>query len=128
MKSLQQRRFDVLLRVQAFLDANASTVGPIGTSGARKELDDAIGAVTGHTTVQGTAERTMAGQKSHERALEISIRNEHVRPIATFARARLRGSPNIAALSRTVDNLGGAKLVHAARSMATAAAPYAATF
>ena len=128
MKQIQQRSLDALLRVQAFLDANATTVGPIGTSAARRELDDAITALNDHATTQGSATRTIAGQKNTQRSLEVSIRNEHMKPIATFARARLRGTPNFAALTRKVDNLNGPKLVYTARAMATAAAPYADTF
>jgi hypothetical protein len=128
MNQLQQRRLDALLRVQAFLDANATTVGAIGTSAARKELDDAVSALTDHSTAQGSLTRNIAGQKNIKRTLEISIRNEHMKPIATFARARLRGTPNYASLTRRVDRYEGNKLIHSARAMATAAAPYADSF
>src|SRR4051812_27384494 len=128
VKQIQQRSLDALLRVQAFLDANASTVGAIGTSAARRELDDSIAALNDGATAQGTIVRTIAGQKNTQRSLEFSIRNAHMKPIAHFARARLRGTPNFAALTRKVDNLNGPKLVHTARAMATAAAPYADTF
>src|SRR5207253_4059291 len=78
MKAIQQRSLDALLRVQAFLDANASTVGPIGTSAARRELEDAITALNDHATAQGTVVRTIAGQKNTQRSLEFSIRNAHM--------------------------------------------------
>jgi hypothetical protein len=128
MEQLQQRSLDALLRVQAFLDANASTVGAIGTSAARRELDDSITALHDRATAQGTIGRNIAGQKNSQRSLEFSLRNAHMRPIAHFARARLRGTPNFAALTRIANNLNGPKLVHTARAMATAAAPYADTF
>ena len=128
MNQRQQRSLDALLRTQAFLNANASTVGVTATSAARRELDDAIAALSDHSTTQGSVARTMDGQLNIERALKVSIRNAHIKPIATFARARLRGTPNFATLTRTVGRVRGGKLVHTARALATAAAPYADSF
>jgi hypothetical protein len=66
----------------------------------------------------------MAGQQSRERALTNELRTQHMKPIATFARARLRGAPDIAAITRAAPRLEGPRLVRAARAMATAAAPH----
>ena len=128
MNQHQQRRFDALLRVQQFLDTNASDVGTLAASAGRKELDAAVSALTDCADIQGSANLTMAGQINHERFLEVAVRNEHMKPIATFARARLRGVPEIAALSKRLDDLHGARLVRAARSMASAAEPHADAF
>ena len=128
MNQKQQRRFDAFLRSQEFLDSNAGIVGTLATSAGRKELDVAVTALAGHADVQGSANLRMAGQISNERALEAAIRNEHMKPIATFARARLRGAPDFATLTRRVETLHGPRLVRAAAAMATAAEPYVAAF
>ena len=128
MKQQQQRRFDSLLRVQEFLDTNAGAVGATATSAGRKELDAAIAALTDCTNVQASTDLRLTGKVNNERALETSVRNEHMKPVATFARARLRGSPEIATLIRPLQNLHGARLVRAARAMATAAASYSDAF
>ena len=52
------------------------------------------------------------------------LRARHMQPIATFARARLKGVPDFAALTRPVTKLQPKPLVRAAQAMATAAAPH----
>jgi hypothetical protein len=124
MRQHQQRRLDAFRRAQDFMDANASRLGALATSEGRRQLDAAVTALGDLGTEQGSADRRMAGQSSRERALTNELRNQHMQPIATFARARLRGVPDIAALTRSAPRLKGAHLVRSARAMATAAAPH----
>jgi hypothetical protein len=126
MQSHQQRQHDSLRRVLDFLDVNAATVGAVADPVARKELDASVAALTGLGTDQGAADQRMAGQLNRERAIAAELKTQHLAPIAAFARAHLRGSPDYAALTRAWSKLNRATLVRAARSMASAAAPYAA--
>ena len=125
MKHHQQRQADALRRVQDFLEANADAVKPLGDSEGRKQLSAAITRVGVLANDQGSADLQMAGQISREKSLATDLVTRHMQPIATFARARLRGVPDFAALTRPVAHLHGNVLVHAARAMATAAAPHA---
>ena len=126
MKKHQQYRIDALHRSRDFLDSNVAAVTGLADSEGKKQLDASIVALAGFTTTQEWANRYMAGRKGRERALAVSLVEQHMRPIATFARARLRGVPDFAALARRTMNGTGAALVREARGMATAAAPHVA--
>lgn len=123
MNQKQQRKIDSLLRVRDFLDANADQVGALKDSEARKQLDDAVNALTTHGADQAATDLAMAGQISRQRALAVELRASHMQPIASFARAKLRGVPDFAALVKSGLDLQPKQLVRAARAMATAAAP-----
>jgi len=125
MNQKQQRKIDSLLRVRDFLDDNADHVGAIKDSEGRKQLDGAIAALTTHGDDQAATDLAMAGQSSRQRALAIELRASHMQPIAKFARAKLRGVPDFAALVKSGRDLQPKQLVRAARAMATAAAPQA---
>ena len=125
MNQKQQRTIDALLRVRDFFDANANQVGVLNASEGRKQLEDAITALTAHGNDQAATDLALAGQISRERALALELRASHMQPIATFARAKLRGVPDFAALVKSGVDLPPKQLVRAARAMATAAAPQA---
>src|ERR1043166_4441803 len=125
MRLHQQHEQEALRRVQAFLDTHDSVVGPLKDSEARKQLDDAVARLAAHTLDQGTANLEAAGQTNRKRQLAVVLKSEHMQPIATFARARLKGVPDVAALTQPTGDLHGNKLVSAARAMATAALPHA---
>lgn len=127
MNQHQQRTLDSLRRVQDFLDTHADVVGPLKDSEGRKQLDDAVTQLAAHSNDQGSADLAMAGQISREKSLVTDLKTEHMQPIATFARAKLRGAPDFAALTKSAAKLKGKALVRAARAMATAAAPNADT-
>jgi hypothetical protein len=125
MKQHQQRQLDALRRVQDFLDSHADVVGALRESEGRKQLDAAATRLATLDNDQGTAGLELAGQASRAKALTADLRASHMQPIARFARARLRGTPDFAALTRSASRLQGKPLVRAARAMATAAAPHA---
>ena len=125
MNQRQQRQHDALLRVEDFVDSHAATVGVIASSEGRAQLQTCLASIAAHAVEQGTAHRRIAGEFNTERKLTEELLTQHITPIATFARARLRGTPGGAALATSCRGLQGVKLVHAARSLATAAAPYA---
>jgi hypothetical protein len=126
MNYRQQRQLDALRRVQDFLDSHAADVGALNDCEARTQLDDAVTQLAAFGNDQGTANLQMTGQIHRERAMAVDLRHRHMQPIATFARARLRGAPDFAALARPASNkLLRTTLVRAARAMAAAAAPHA---
>jgi hypothetical protein len=126
MRTQQQYRLDSFYRVQAFLDTNAGVVGPLGSSEARRQLDVAVTQLKAHLDDQGTTTLEMAGQLGRQRMLITDLKIRHMRPIAVFARAKLRGVPDFAALSRPLVSQSPKQLVQLARAMATAAVPYVA--
>jgi hypothetical protein len=125
MKQHQQSKYDALRRVQDYLDQHAEVVGTLNSSEGRKQLDASLVRLTTLLNEQGSAGLVMSGQASRARSLSTDLKVRHMRPIAAFARTRLRGVPDFAALTRPDSSLQGKALVHAARAMATAAAPYA---
>lgn len=125
MKQEQQRRFDSLLRARDFVRTHAAALPGLASAPALAQLDDAIASIGGHGTTQGTADRSLAGHLGRQRALVQELIRCHISPLAKFARAKLRGTPDFAALTFKPDDKRAAALVQGARSMALAATPYA---
>jgi hypothetical protein len=125
MNHHQQRHVDGFARGQHYLDDQASDVAVLKDCDGRKQLDDVLARITASVNEQGTALRQMDGLVSRQRSLVLEVRYRHMQPITTFARARLEGAPDFAALTRSTRRLQPKPLVHAARAMATAAAPHA---
>lgn len=124
MKKNQEYRSDALNRTRDFIGVNADVVGALADSEGMKQLDGSIVALAGFSNQQAAADRFIAGRVSRERALTADLIEQHMRPIATFARARLRGVPDFAALVKRAPKGAGAAIVREARGMATAAAPH----
>jgi hypothetical protein len=125
MKQHQQRELDSLRRVQDFLTTNAEAIKPLADTEGRRQLDGAVAQLAVFGDEQGGSDLQMAGQINRERSLTADLKARHMQPIATFARARLRGVPDFAALTRSASGVTGRQLVRAARAMATAGAPHA---
>src|SRR5581483_2323867 len=126
MKQSELREFAALKRSRAFVVTNATKLGALATSDGSKQLDDAIARIDTLTNDQATANLDMIGLASREEFLSKEIKNGHMNAISDFARAKLRGAPDFAALVRPVSSLRTtAQVVTAARAMATAAAPHA---
>lgn len=128
MKAHEQRQYDALRTVDDFIVANASAVGALAESEGSKQVGSAISTINMLTNDQASADLNMDGLVSRKRAISAELKAQHMQPIATFARAKLRGVPDLAALTRATRTLEGAPLVWAARGMATAAAPYVDAF
>lgn len=128
MNQTHQRTLDSLRRVQDFLDTHADVLGGIVNSEGRKEIDAAVAAIDSHRTNQGTANRDLAGQMGRQQALAKQLIASHLLPIAKFARGKLRGVPDFAALTQAVDASKPKQLLLNARTMADAAAKYADRF
>lgn len=104
---------------------HAEVLGPLKDAEGRKQLDAAVTRLAAYENEQGSAVLEMAGQQSRAHALVADLRARHMQPISTFARAKLRGVPDFAALTRPVAKLQPKQLVRAAQAMATGAAPHA---
>jgi len=114
-------------RVQKYLDAHVAVLGAINTTEARTTLDDVVTRLDGHRLTRDAARIQTVGETNRQRQLESELREKHMRPVATFAKAKLRGVPDFKAMT-TVRKLKGLRLVAAAQAMAQAAAPFAAQF
>jgi hypothetical protein len=124
MRGSEQRQSDRLIRVQGFIGAHADVLGAIKDLDGRKQIDAAVSAIIAHVDNQGTADRYIAGQMARQRALAEELIKKHMKPIATFARAKLANVPEFAALTQAVSDGAVAPLIRAARSMAVAAEKY----
>jgi hypothetical protein len=111
--------------VQAFLDENASRIGDIMNADGKKVLDATIEQFEKYGMDQSTSVLEIGGQASAKKSLEMELKKEHLLPIASFARAKLRGLPDYATLTRSTIRLKGPALVRAARTVAVAGQPYA---
>lgn len=124
MKQKQQRQLDSLRRVQDYLNVHAAELGSAVSAGVKQQLDEAIARIDAFDNAQGSTRLELDGLISRRRALQAELRQRHMVPIAAFARARLQGVPDFAALTSTGWKLGPSRLVAAARAMATAATPH----
>jgi len=128
MRSKQRYRGESLRRIPQFLDAHPEVFAAVNASDARKQLDAANGQLRSVVDVQGARLREVRGEKQRQVALERDLRERYMAPVATFALGRLAGVENFAALTPSATRFRGARLVQAARAMATAAIPYADAF
>ena len=120
----QQYRFQSLRRVQHYMDDNTAILGPLNQAPARITLDDVVTQLENHTLEQSTTRLQALGDTNRQRQLARELRAQHMRPIATFARANMRGVPEFVALTTRGNQLEGDALVTAAQAMAEAAKPY----
>jgi len=123
MHRLQQDRQQTLHQAQSFLDAHA-VVGVLKDSEGRKQLDHAVDQLAAQVAQQAVANDVLANGAAIQAAAAAELKQQHMGPIAKFARARLRGAPDFTALARSTASLSGLPLVRAARAMATALAPH----
>ena len=119
---------DTLVNVQRFLDANASALASVNSSGGRKALNDAIDALDGHAIAQTEHFIGSTGETQKQRSLRLALRRQFLRPIAKVAAAMLADVPELASLRLPPATLVGAPFVDAANAIANAAAPHTATF
>ncbi len=128
MKQSQLYQAESFNRTEAFIAVHADVVGSLRDTEAGVQLHDANAQLAAHVVEQSAADRDRAGHGNRHRQLVVALREQHMKPIVTFARASLRGVPGFKALSRLPVHLSGQALVNTARGMATAAAPYEADF
>jgi hypothetical protein len=128
LNSLQERIYNTGRRIQAFLIANDALLGTINKSGMRADLDAIVDAL-GNSGGQQAAGRVNAiGETARQRALRLALRLNHMQPIASVARAKLRTVPNFQAMTMPSPNTRIVSLLAHAHGMAEAAQPYAQVF
>jgi hypothetical protein len=113
--------------VQAFLDENATVIGPIVAS-ARRNFDDAVAQLTAFAVKQETSRSEGQGATARLRAVRALLRNHHMSAVRQVARIALSDSPDLVSLTVPTRNLSDPRLVAAAYGMAEAAEPHASVF
>ena len=126
--SYQQRTFDSLVRSDSFVDKNGVVLGIIATSAPKLDLEAAIAEARDFDTNHGVATRTLVRGMGEQAALINDLIHSHLRPIAKFARGKLRGMPGYVELTAIASPETPKKLVGLARSIAGVAAKYADKF
>lgn len=128
MTKTQQKVYDMLCRVQRFLNDHAEALGQIAQSAARKQLDALVLAM-GTSAQLGVTSRTMAtGEAAKTQALRRELRKGHMQPIAAIARLELRDVPEFEALHWPPAHESTPRLLRRARAMAAIAAEHAPVF
>ena len=124
MQSKQKQVIEAYQRVQDFLNANPAP--PPATNGAPKELlDQVVGRLTDHTTDQVAGGRMSRAETQRQKRLRTQLRELHLRPISTIARAVLNDAPAIdRALRMPAPQLSTTKLIAEAMAMRDTIAPH----
>jgi hypothetical protein len=128
MIAQQIRKFDMLRRIQRFMDAFAAELGVVNATAARKELDQLVKDMGGNESMQAINTLNAKGQTAALAALRHDLVEEHMRPLATIAAAHLRAVPNFKALQLPRAQVKVAVLVQDAIAMAEAARAYQQVF
>jgi hypothetical protein len=128
MHSQQIRKFDMLRRVQQFLDGSAGALSVVNATAARKELDGIVQAMAANEVAQATSTLNAKRQTATLEELRRALYKDHMRPVATIAAAQLRAVPGYKALVLPPVRVKDAVLVQAAVAMAEAAREHAEVF
>jgi hypothetical protein len=127
MRIRQSVVLDTARHVQAFLDDNADVVGPAVAS-SRRNLDDVVAQLTTMAATQNTAKMASKGATARQKSLRVSLRTNHMKPIAEVAKQQLRDVPEFSSLTIPRKPLGSTQLVAAATAMANAAQAHESVF
>jgi hypothetical protein len=128
MKAEQIRKFDMLRRVQQFLDEFAVTLFAANAAAARKELDQLVEEMGVNETAQASNTLNAKSQTAEQAVLRRDLVNHHMRPVALIAAAHLRDVPGFKALQVPKVGVKVAVLVQDATAMAEAARAYQEVF
>jgi hypothetical protein len=128
MIAQQIRKFDMLRRIQQFMDTFAALLTVVNATAARKELDQLVKDMGTNESTQAISTLNAKGQTAALAALRHDLVEEHMRPVATIAAAHLRTVPNFSALELPRLDVKVAVLVQEAVAMAEAARAYQQVF
>ena len=128
MKNTQEQVYNTGRRVQAFLDANDSLFGSINKSSIRSELDTVVTELGAAAGDQAGGLVNARGETAKQRTLRLALRLNHMQPIASVAKLKLRTVPNFESLTMPSVNVRVAGLIAHALGMADAAQPYVQVF
>jgi hypothetical protein len=121
VKTQLSRKFDMLRRVQQYLDDAGAKLAGVNATAARKELDGIVTAMAVNEAEEGNSALNAKGQVAKLRVLRADLWNHHMRPVATIAAAHLRDVPEFSALRMPQHRVKSATLVQHAIVMADAA-------
>jgi hypothetical protein len=128
MIAQQIRKFDMLRRVQQFLDEFAVKLFAENAAAARKALDQLVEEMGVNETAQASNTLNAKSQTADQAVLRRDLANHHMRPVATIAAAHLRDVPGFKALQLPKLDVKAAVLVQDATAMAEAAKAYQEVF
>lgn len=121
MRSEQTRKFDMLRRVQYFMNDSGATLANVNATAARKELDQLVQDMGVNETAQAISKLSAKAQTASLKVLRRNLLEHHMLPVATIAAANLREVPGFKALTMPAWNAKDAVLVSHAAAMADAA-------
>jgi hypothetical protein len=124
MIAQQIRKFDMLRRVQQFLDEFAAKLFGVNAPTARKALDQIVEDMRVNEAAQTSNTLNAKSQTAAQKALRAKLVADHMRPVALIAAAHLRDVPEFKALQVPKLGVKAAVLVQDANAMAEAAKPY----
>lgn len=128
MFTAQGNTLATLRHVQSFLNEHAAQLPSVNGSSARRKLDEAVSALTGHVTQQSGQTIAVRGALKKKQELRVALLKEHMAPIALVARADLPHNAELRALRMPKGQPSVDRLAAAARGMAAEAAKHADVF
>jgi hypothetical protein len=128
MRAQQIRKFDMLRRVQQFLDEFAVKLFAATAAAARKALDQLVEDMRVNEAEQASNTLNAKSQTAAQAVLRHELVQDHMRPVALIAAAHLRDVPEFKALQVPKFKVKAAVLVQDANAMAEAAKPYQEVF
>ncbi|MBL8996262.1 MAG: hypothetical protein JNL44_03005 [Gemmatimonadetes bacterium] len=127
MYARQKQVLESFVRVRTFLEDYPAT-GWLTYSGARETLDEVLQRAFAHAGTQVSGPALHRGESSRQRHLMGRIRDRHMRPIVTIARAQIEPGSDVGlpvALRMPKVRLGVTLLLQACDGMMAAAVPFA---
>ena len=128
MRVQQIRKFDMLRRVEQFLDDFAAKLFGATAAAARQALDQLVEDMRVNEAEQASNTLNAKSQTAAQAALRVKLVKDHMRPVALIAAAHLRDVPEFKALQVPKVKVKAAVLVQDANAMAEAAKPYQQVF
>ena len=128
MQLTHSNTLDALRRVQGFLDAQATALGPIIPASLRARLDGAVTALAGFQVEQSSADGSAHGATANQAALRKTFGTQFMQPIARIAKASLKTAPEYPTLAVASSRLRKGDFLGAAQALADAAAKYEKVF
>jgi hypothetical protein len=96
VNAIQKQVFESFVRVRAFLEAHPAT-GALTYRGAQEALYEALDRIWEHASTQGSGLAMGHAELRYQRQLMTRIRNRHMRPIVTIARAQIEPGSDVRA-------------------------------
>ena len=129
MQNSQREVLATLVGAQEFFDDHPTEVGGLVTSGARKNLDAVVSAITAHLSAQSDHKMSARTLTRSKRTARRSLVLDHLGMIAAVARAELPLVPELV-IVRSLPKAGSpiGTLLTRAQDVVKAVTPFAATF